>query len=129
MCHRISGTLQTITDVVNNGLFIFNEQITNLGNTARIETINLKLVKKHLLRKRYSIGSATTSVELIDTTSETPTPIPANTFVVGDNYQIRSEIVTITGVTNGSESTTLTVSQTGLEQQQFPPRKFSCIFY
>ena len=38
-----SGTLQTITDVVNNGLFIFNEQITNLeGNTARIETINLE---------------------------------------------------------------------------------------
>ena len=108
-----SGTLQTITDVVNNGLFIFNEQVTNLeGNTARIETINLETGQETPIAElRYSIGSATTSIEVISTTSETPTPVPANTFEVGENYQIRSEIVNVTGVTNGSESTTLTVSR------------------
>ena len=108
-----SGTLQTITDVVNNGLFIFNEQVTNLeGNTARIETINLETGQETPIAElRYGIGSATTSIEVIATTSETPTPVPANTFEVGENYQIRSEIITVTGVTNGSQSTTLTVSR------------------
>ena len=106
-------------------MFIFNEQVTNLeGNTARIETINLETGQETPIAElRYSIGAATTSIEVISTTSETPTPVPANTFEVGENYQIRSEIVNVTGVTNGSESTTLTVSRASLEQQQFLIRK------
>jgi len=108
-----NGTLQTVESVTNSGLFAFNEQITNLtGDTAVVETINLETGQETPIAElRYTIGAASTSVEMVSTTSTTDAPLPAGTFTVGDNYQLASEIVRIDSVSNGSESTTITITR------------------
>ena len=108
-----SGTLSAITDVVNSGLFTFNEQVTNLtGNTAKVEVVNLETGQETPVAKlRYSIGAATTSIEVVSSTSNTDAPVATGTFTLNENYQIGSEIVTVTSVTNGSESTTIVVTR------------------
>ena len=62
-----SGTLSSVTDVTSNGLFLFNEKVTNLtGDTAKVETSNLETGQETPLAKlRYSIGAATTDIELV----------------------------------------------------------------
>ena len=109
-----SGTLQTIdSGIYSNGLFAFNEQITNLdGDLAVVEAINLETGQETPISKlRYGIGASTTSVEVVSTAAGVDTPVPTGTFVENDNYQIASEIVTITSVTNGSDSTTIVVTR------------------
>ena len=108
-----SGTLTEIADVNNNGLFFFGETITNLeGNTAKVEVVNLETGQETPVAElRYGIGSATTSIEVVSATSTTDAPVAANTFTINDNYQLGSEIFTVTAVNNGSESTTLTVTR------------------
>ena len=92
-----SANIATETTVVNNGLFAFNETITNLtGDTALVEEINLESGQETPLGTlRYGIGSSTASFEVL--TSD------ASKFVVNENMQIASEIMTITGVAAGSE--------------------------
>ena len=108
-----SGTLDSIADVSNNGLFLFNETVTNLeGNIARVEVVNLETGQETPIAKlRYGIGAASTQIEVVSATASTDTPVPADSFTVNENYQIGSEILTVTGVTNGSESTTITVTR------------------
>ena len=104
-------TLQT--SVVNNGLFIFGENITNLeGNTAVIEDVNLEKGSEAPLAKlRYGVGLSTTSFEVISYTATVDEPVapPSDVFTIGDNYQIGSEIVEVTGIVQNNDSTTLTV--------------------
>ncbi len=109
-----SGTLQTIdSGIYSNGLFVFNEQITNLdGDLAVVETINLETGQETPIAKlRYGIGASTTNVEVVSTAAGVDTPVPIGTFVENDDYQIASEIVTVTSVTNGSDSTTIVVTR------------------
>ena len=100
----------TTTPVVNNGLFIFGETITNFdGDTAKVEEINLAKGQETPLGKlRYSVGSATVQFEVI-AQDGTLGALPADTFDVGSNYQFGSEIFEIVSVTNGTEATTLNV--------------------
>ena len=107
-----SGTLSSITDVTSNGLFLFNEKVTNLtGDTAKVETSNLESGQETPLGKlRYSIGAATTDIELVANTNAGGA-LPAGTFTLNDDYQIGSEIITVTQVVNGSDSTTITVTR------------------
>ena len=107
---NLSGTPTAVT---NLGLFAFGEKVTNFTNdTAKVEQINLERGQETPLADlRYTIGAATTSIELISATSATDAPVADGTFVAGDEYQIGSEIVTINTITNGSESTTVTVTR------------------
>ena len=106
-----SANLNAITPVVNNGLFIFGEQVTNFsGDTAKVESINLQSGQEVPLAKlRYTIGISTTNFEVIDSTSQTAAPVEEGVFVVGSDYQFGSEIFEVTNITNGPDSTTLTV--------------------
>ncbi|AOO10673.1 hypothetical protein RW060613_085 [Synechococcus phage S-RIM8] len=106
------------TDVVNNGLFIFGESITNLeGNTAVIEDVNLESGSETPLAKlRYGVGISTTSLEVINYTStvDEPQNVPAGTFVVNQDYQIGREIVRIISITQNADSSTLIVERARL---------------
>jgi hypothetical protein len=108
-----SGNLQQNDSISNIGLFAFNETVTNLdGDTARVEQINLQRGQETpLARLRYTIGAATSTFEVIDATSATDSPIADGTLVSGSDYQIGSEIFTITNITQGSESTSITVTR------------------
>ena len=105
-----SGTLSSVSNVASNGLFLFNEKVTNLGgDTAKVETSNLETGQETPVAKlRYSIGAATTDIELVANTYEGGV-VPAGTFTLNEDYQIGSEIVTVTEVVNGSDSTIITV--------------------
>ena len=107
-----SGTLSSVTDVFSNGLFLFNEKVTNLtGDTAKVETSNLDSGQETPLAKlRYSIGAATTDIELVANTYNGG-PVPTGTFTINDDYQIGSELITVTQIVNGSESTTITATR------------------
>ena len=108
-----SANLATITPITNIGLFIFGENVTNLeGNTAAVESINLQRGQETPLAKlRYSIGAATTTFEVIDGTSSTDAPVAEGTFTAGVNFQIGSEIFQVNTITQGSESTTISVTR------------------
>jgi hypothetical protein len=92
-----SANIATETAVVNSGLFAFNETITNLsGDTAIVEEINLESGQETPLGTlRYGIGSSTASFEVLTSDS--------SQFVIGQNLQVASEIMTITGVAAGPE--------------------------
>ena len=124
-----AANLNTITDVQNNGLFIFNESVKNLdGDVAKVERINLETGQETPVAKlRYTIGAATTSVDVIATTSTTNAPavVPSGTFEVNEKYQFGSEIVLVTAieefndyteitVTRGQDGTTATAHQEGI---------------
>ncbi|AGN33923.1 structural protein [Synechococcus phage S-CAM8] len=121
-----AATYDSQVSVDNLGLFIFGEQITNFDNdTAIVEQINLERGQETPLGKlRYSIGAATTSVEIITvgSTTNAPAAVPADTFVAGQNYQFGSEIFLVNTVTTGTNSTILTItrgqSQTAIVPQQ-----------
>ncbi|AIX17954.1 structural protein [Synechococcus phage ACG-2014b] len=108
-----SALFETAVTVANNGLFEFGESVSDLsGDTAIIEDINLEKGSETPIAKlRYTVGPSTTSFETIDQTSDinTPAPVASGVFVVDKNYQIGSEIIKVTGITQNSESTTLTV--------------------
>ena len=106
-----TGNLSSITAIDNNGLFFFGEQITNFsGDTAKVEAINLETGQERSIAKlRYGIGLSTTGFEVIDGSATVDSPVAAGTFVVGTNYQFGAEIFQVTAVSDGSESTTLTV--------------------
>ena len=106
-----SGALLEITDVTSNGLFGYNESVSNLeGNTAVVEAINLETGQETPIAElRYSIGAASTSIEVVSSTSTGDAPVTAGTFTAGENYQIASEIVRVDSISNGTESTTLII--------------------
>jgi|SaaInlV_120m_DNA_3_1039746.scaffolds.fasta_scaffold00199_3 hypothetical protein len=108
-----SGALLEVTDVTNNGLFEFNENITNLtGNTALVESINLETGQETPIAElRYSIGAASTNIEVVSPNSSTDTPVTEGTFTIGENYQIASEIFRVDSISNGTESTILVVTR------------------
>ena len=108
-----SGALLEITDVTSNGLFGFNETVSNLtGDTAIVESINLETGQETPIADlRYSIGAASTSIEVVSSSSETDAPVTAGTFTIGENYQLASEIFRVDSVSNGTESTTLIVTR------------------
>ena len=108
-----NANLATNTPVTNLGLFVFGEKITNFdGDTAIVEQINLERGQETPVAKlRYTIGAATTNIEVIDVSAATDSPVPAGTFVVGDNYQVGSEIFLVNSITDGSESTTIGVTR------------------
>ena len=101
--------------VPNIGLFIFGESITNLtGDTAKVEQINLDGATTPLAQLRYTIGAATTSVEVVKYKTDNSTadePVDAGTFVAGKNYQVESEIFLVNSVTQNNDSTTLDVTR------------------
>ena len=112
-----SGTTYTVTGgVASGGLFIFGEQVTNFdGDTAKVEQVNLQTGQEiPLAQLRYTVGLSTTSIEVVayrtDNTAA-DAAVPAGTFTAGKNYQFGSEIVLVSAITQGSESTTLTVTR------------------
>lgn len=108
-----TATLTQITPIVNLNLFSFNEQIKNLtGKIAVVEEVNLETGDSvPLADLRYTVGAGTSSIELIDSAALTDTAVPASTFTVGANYQLGAEIVTVSAITVGPNSTTLTVTR------------------
>ena len=110
-----SALFSTATAITNNGLFIFGESITNLeGNTAVVEEVNLeKGAETPIAKLRYSVGLSTTSFEVVaqDADLNAPTPPATGTFVVGKKYQIGSELVTVTDVTENNDSFTVVVTR------------------
>ena len=123
-----AGNISAEVAVVNNGLYIFGETVTDLnGDTAVVESINLETGQEDPLAKlRYTIGPSTTTFEVIDYSSATDSPVAANTFTQGQNYQFGSEIFLINTITNGTESTTLNVTRaqsgtTAVSQQEDSP--------
>ena len=112
-----SGTVYSVNGTVaSGGLFIFNEQVSNFeGNTAKVERVNLQTGQETpLAQLRYTVGTSTTSIEVVayrvDNTAADAV-VPAGTFTAGKNYQFGSEIVLVSAITQGSESTTLTVTR------------------
>ena len=107
-----NANLDTSTAVSNLGLFIFGEKVTNFTNdTAVVEQINLERGQETPIAKlRYAVGAATTSIEVVNDTSAGGA-VADGTFVASVNYQIGSEIFRVDSFTNGSESTTLTVTR------------------
>ena len=125
------GILSTVTQLKdgadsNDHLFAFGETITNLGGEkAKIEEINLSVGQQSPIAKlRYTIGTGSTTVEVISygSTTQAPAPPPAGTFVNGVKYQFGSEIFEVSNVQTTTESTILTVlrgqSGTAPAQQQ-----------
>ena len=112
-----NAQISAITDITNNGLFEFNETVTNLtGDIARVEQINLETGQETPIAKlRYTIGAATTTtIETVDANTPTNTPVSSGTFVLGQNYQLGSEIIRIDGITNNASSTTIQVQRAQL---------------
>ena len=105
-----AANVVALTNVDNNGLFIFGETLTNFdGDTAKVEEINLEKgqeIPRALLR--YTVGVSTTQFEVIQIDG-TEAPVPTNTFTIGQKYQFGSELFEVTGITDGNQSTTLTV--------------------
>ena len=111
-----NAQISTITDITNNGLFEFNETVTNLtGDIAKVEQINLETGQETPIAElRYTIGAATTTIETVAANTPTDTPVPSGTFVLGQNYQLGSEIVRIDGITDNASSTTIQVQRAQL---------------
>ena len=114
-----SGALQEVTNVTSNGLFGYNEAVSNLsGDTAVVESINLETGQETPIADlRYSIGAASTSIEVVSSTSTADAPVTAGTFTAGENYQVASEILRVDSISNGTESTTLIVTRGQLGTQ------------
>ena len=108
-----SGNIQSSTAIENNGLFRFGEQVTNFsGDTAKVESINLETgVDDPIAKLRYTIGAGATSIEVIDYSATQDSPVAEGTFETGKNYQIGSELITVTAISTGGQSTTLTATR------------------
>ena len=107
-----AANLATNTAVSNIGLFTYKETVTNLtGDTAKVEQINLETGSETPLAKlRYSIGTSTTSLEVIPSTGD-PAPVAAGTFEAAKKYQFGSEIFLVNTAVDGSSSTVLSVTR------------------
>ena len=113
-----AGNIAALTDVENEGLFIFGETVTNFeGDTAKVEEINLEKGQENARAQlRYTVGLSTTQFEVIQN-GGTELPVAPNTFVPGGRYQFGAEIFEVVTVTDGAESTTLTVLRAQLGTQ------------
>ncbi|AOO02099.1 hypothetical protein Np151112_088 [Synechococcus phage S-RIM2] len=123
-----AANLADITPVTNLGLFNFSETISNLeGNTAVVEEVNLETGENTPIAElRYTIGAGTTSIEVVDPAQENDTFVAASEFTIGANYQLGAEIITLQGVTVGTDSTVLNVqrgqlSTTAISHQEDQP--------
>ena len=111
-----AANVATVTSISNIGLFVFGENITNLtGDTAKVEQINLASgAETPLAQLRYTIGAATTSIEMVayktDNTG-TDYPVTPGVFVAATNYQLGSEIFRVDSVTQNNDSTTLVITR------------------
>ena len=106
----------SVSTLSNLGLFVFGEQVSNLtGETAKVEAINLAGGSEAPLGQlRYGIGPSTAAVEIVAAkiVSTDPDTAPAaGTFTVSGNYQIGSEIVTVTNITTNNDSVTLEITR------------------
>jgi len=123
-----SANLDVQSSISNIGLFEYGETVKNLTNdTAKVEQINLERgLENALAELRYTVGPSTTAVEVVPSGSTTDGPVPAGTFATSTNYQLGSEVVTVTNIVDGNDSTTLTVTrgQNGTvavsHQEEFP---------
>ena len=111
-----SANVASVTNVVNQGLFVFNEKVTNFqGDTAQVEAINLqKGQETPLAQLRYTIGLSTTSVEVVKyktDNSAADEAVPAGTFTTTKNYQFGSEIFRVDTITQNNDSTTLGITR------------------
>jgi len=111
-----AANVAAVTSISNIGLFIFGENVTNLtGDTAKVEQINLASgAETPLAQLRYTIGAATTSIEMVAFKTDNTFadyPVTAGVFNAGINYQLGSEIFRVDSVTIGTESTTLSVTR------------------
>ena len=108
-----SANLDVQSSVSNIGLFQYGEQVKNLTNdTAKVEQINLQRGLENALAKlRYTVGPSTLQIEVVPPNSTTDGPVATDTFTVGQNYQLGSEVVKVTNIADGNDSTTLTVSR------------------
>lgn len=111
-----NSVVDDIENIENDGLYEFKEQITNLnGSIAEVEEINLTIGQNTpIARLRYGIGVSTTTFEVVDPRAASATPVSVGTFVVGDKYQIGSEILQIISIEQLSASTRLTASRAQL---------------
>ena len=111
-----AANVAAVTSISNIGLFVFGESITNLtGDTAKVEQINLASgAETPLAQLRYTIGAATTSIEMVayktDNTG-TDYQVTAGTFVATKNYQLGSEIFRVDSITQNANSTSLVITR------------------
>ena len=106
-----AANLESTSVPTQGSLFFYGEEIRNLdGDEAVIERVNLQTGQETPIAElRYAIGLSTTQIEVIPSTG-----IPSqviDVFEVNENYQIGSEIVTVTGITQNVDSTTLEVTR------------------
>ena len=109
-----TGNLASISALSNLGLFVFGENVSNFqGDTAVVEQINLdKGQETPQGQLRYSIGPSTTTIDIIAPGSQNAETAPnVGTFVLSKNYQIGSEIVTVTGVTENNDFHSIEVTR------------------
>ncbi|AIX14473.1 structural protein [Synechococcus phage S-MbCM6] len=117
-----AANLQSTSVPTQGSLFFYGEEIRNLdGDEAVIERVNLQTGQETPIAElRYAIGLSTTVFEVIPSTG-IAAPV-LDVFELNENYQIGSEIVTVTGITQNVDSTTLEVSReqngTALSAQQ-----------
>ena len=112
-----SANLVSVSAIPNIGLFRYGENIRNIqGDTAKVERINLASGQETpLADTRFNIGLNTTSFDVVAITDDgSEVPVAAGVFEVGENYQIASEIVTVTDISQGTQATTLTVTRAQL---------------
>ena len=112
-----SANLVSVSAIPNIGLFRYGENIRNIqGDTAKVERINLASGQETpLADTRFNIGLNTTSFDVVAVTDDgSEVPVAAGVFEVGENYQIASEIITVTDISQGTQATTLTVTRAQL---------------
>jgi len=112
-----SGNVVTVNDIPNIGLFRYAENIRNIdGDTAKVERINLASGQETPLADiRFNIGLNTVSFDVISITDDgSETPVESGVFEIGETYQIASEIITVTDISQGLQSTTITVDRAQL---------------
>ena len=96
-----SANLVSVSAIPNIGLFRYGENIRNIqGDTAKVERINLASGQETpLADTRFNIGLNTTSFDVVAVTDDgSEVPVAAGVFEVGENYQIASEIITVTDI-------------------------------
>ena len=112
-----TANLLSLTDIANIGLFRYGETIRNIdGDTAKVERINLASGQETpLAQLRFNIGvnTATFDVVTIDANGNEIAVAPG-VFEANNQYQIASEIFTVTSVTQNVGYTTLAVDRAQL---------------
>ena len=78
-----------------------------------------------LAKLRYTVGPSTLQIEVVPPNSTTDGPVATDTFTVRQNYQLGSEVVKVTNIADGNDSTTLTVPEHKIELLHHNTKKIS----